>query len=202
MGFPESHFHDISCIITLEERDWIPLRAAEEQLRALPARHTKPRRAARRVGRWIAAGAVLAVIVGAGAVGAVTRSDSGPIAKPALTPSGPATTTTTPPFRYADGVIETDLGRWTIGLAGDVVVVGDWDCDGMETPSLLRPATGTVYAFNEWAPGGRDVVAELLGTLAGASRLTADDVDGDGCDDVVVENDEGEEVVFHPADRL
>lgn len=171
-------------------------------MRALPARHSRSRRAARRFGRWIAAGGLLAVIVGAGAIAAVAQSGANSAKPPLPRATAPTTTTTVPPFTYTDGVIETDLGRWAIGLPEDLITLGDWDCDGVETPALLRPATGAVYAFNEWAPPERDVVAELLGTLAGASELTADDVDGDGCDDVVAQTDEGEETVFHPADRL
>ena len=47
--------------------------------------------------------------------------------------------------------------RWAVGDAGDLVAVGDWDCDGTSTPAVLRPSEGTVFVFDEWAPadGGR-----------------------------------------------
>lgn len=45
------------------------------------------------------------------------------------------------------------LGRLTvtIGADGDLVALGDWHCDGIDTPALLRPATGEVFVFPDWA---------------------------------------------------
>jgi tRNA A-37 threonylcarbamoyl transferase component Bud32 len=37
-----------------------------------------------------------------------------------------------------------------LGQEGDLVVLGDWDCDGVATPALLRPSTGEVFVFPEW----------------------------------------------------
>ena len=44
------------------------------------------------------------------------------------------------------------LGSVTVELGdeGDLVAVGDWDCDGTDTPALLRPSTGEVFVFPEW----------------------------------------------------
>ena len=32
------------------------------------------------------------------------------------------------------------------------MATGDWDCDGIPTPAIVRPATGDVVLFEEW-PG-------------------------------------------------
>ena len=41
--------------------------------------------------------------------------------------------------------------RWRVGEPGDLVAVGDWDCDGTATPAVVRPATGRLYLFDAWA---------------------------------------------------
>lgn len=39
----------------------------------------------------------------------------------------------------------------TLGEDGDLVALGDWDCDGVATPGLLRPDTGEVFLFPRWS---------------------------------------------------
>ncbi len=39
----------------------------------------------------------------------------------------------------------------TLGTEGDLVALGDWDCDGVATPALLRPTTGEVFVFADWS---------------------------------------------------
>jgi eukaryotic-like serine/threonine-protein kinase len=68
---------------------------------------------------------------------------------------------------YADGVLTirlepTDAAprRYALGLAGDRLFLGDWNCDGIATPALLRPSTGETIYFDSWAPSSepsRDV---------------------------------------------
>lgn len=49
------------------------------------------------------------------------------------------------------GVIVEHRGRrYSIGTAGDIVVIGDWDCDSEATPALIRPHTGAVVLFDAW----------------------------------------------------
>jgi Protein kinase domain len=43
---------------------------------------------------------------------------------------------------------------YAVGRPGDVPVLGDWDCDGTDTLSLYRPATGEVYRFDTWPRSG------------------------------------------------
>lgn len=40
--------------------------------------------------------------------------------------------------------------RVELGADGDLVTLGDPDCDGVSTPALLRPSTGEVFVFDEW----------------------------------------------------
>ena len=40
--------------------------------------------------------------------------------------------------------------RIALGEPGDQVVLGDWDCDGVDTPALYRQAAGEVQYFDVW----------------------------------------------------
>lgn len=186
----------------MPDHDRVPLKAAEEQLRALPSLRRPPARTATRLGRWAAIAGLLAALIAGVAALAGTRTRAPRAVASASTAPTTATASTPPAFDYAEGVVETDNGRWALGVAGDVIALGDWDCDGVDTPALLRPSTGGVYAFNEWAAAGRDLVAEMLGNAPDATELMADDVDADGCDDVITRSGDGVEQVFRPADRI
>src|SRR5690606_34297084 len=48
--------------------------------------------------------------------------------------------------------------RYELGEPGDVVVVGDWTCSGVDTPGLYRPATGEVFLFERWPDPGDPLV--------------------------------------------
>ena len=39
---------------------------------------------------------------------------------------------------------------YAVGEAGDHVMIGDWDCDGVATPLVHRPADGLVHEFDRW----------------------------------------------------
>ncbi|MGE3619793.1 MAG: hypothetical protein AB7L84_04945 [Acidimicrobiia bacterium] len=88
----------------------------------------------------------------------------------------------------ADGVVEVGDRRWAVGDPGDVVVVGDWDCDGVATPAALRPATGEVFAFGSWA--GREVEVGALDQVDRAVGLEASRRQ-DGCDALTVTLEDG-----------
>jgi hypothetical protein len=81
--------------------------------------------------------------------------------------------------------------RYAIGRPGDLVVVGDWGCAGRTTAAVLRPATGEVFLFSEWARPDRPLTAAVDRRIAGASELHGADADGDGCLDVVVTRTDG-----------
>ncbi len=50
----------------------------------------------------------------------------------------------------AQPAIATPTRRWLIGQSGDHVTVGDWNCDGIATPVVLRPTSGEVFFFAVW----------------------------------------------------
>jgi hypothetical protein len=71
--------------------------------------------------------------------------------------------------------------RWTLGEPGDQVTLGDWDCDGSASAALLRPPTGDVFVFPEWAQSGAPVsvtpvqrVAEAVGIHTEPGRAPCD----------------------------
>ncbi|HET6795456.1 MAG TPA: hypothetical protein VFH45_13485 [Acidimicrobiales bacterium] len=97
---------------------------------------------ARFVACCLAGGAAVAVAAAVVAVGG-RRSPPGAALRPA--PVADVTTVTGPPDRS---------GRYRLGLAGDQLVVGDWDCRGVDLPALYRPSTGQVFLFDSWPPPG------------------------------------------------
>lgn len=80
--------------------------------------------------------------------------------------------------RDAGGSIET----FYFGLPGDVPLVGDWDCNGIDSAGMWRPDTGLVYLQNE-DTGVADQRA-FFGALGDVPL--AGDWDGDGCDSLGV----------------
>lgn len=97
-----------------------------------------------------------------------------------------------------DGVALVDMStaRWTIidpqtghitsfvfGRPGDHPILGDWDCDGIQTPGAYRRSDGMVYLRNSLSAGNAHHVFKLGRPddfpLAG-------DFDGDDCDTVSV----------------
>ncbi|MGH9182523.1 MAG: hypothetical protein ACRDZ9_01660, partial [Acidimicrobiales bacterium] len=100
--------------------------------------------------------------------------------------------------RVAGGVVSAGSGRWSVGTEGDLVVVGDWDCDGLATPGLVRPATGRIWLFPAWASGEAEVPASPAGTTAAPVAAVAVDPDGDGCDEIEVADAAGHATVVDP----
>jgi hypothetical protein len=91
-----------------------------------------------------------------------------------------------------DGPLVTVDGvRFQMGTQGDVVVVGDWDCDGAATPALLRPSTGEVFRFSGWAGRGEALDAERAGVVPGARSLTTAVDPQTRCEHLVVGLDDG-----------
>ncbi len=101
-------------------------------------------------------------------------------------------------LRYRAGAVEAGPARFAVGEAGDRVAVGDWSCSGTRTLAVLRPRTGEVFAFSAWASAGGDAHAPLVGRVTGGQALRAADLDGDGCNELLVERDAGVPVVLHP----
>lgn len=94
-------------------------------------------------------------------------------------PTGPAT--------VADATVITAGGvRWRVGEPGDLVAMGDWDCDGESSAALLRPTSGDVFVFDGWATPARPLTVLAARRAAGATGIRAEP-DDRGCDRLVVD---------------
>ena len=139
----------------------------------------------------VAAG--LAVVAGALLRGSGSAASSGSAGTSASTSASTSTTSSTLPACVAlvdarvtepacgtsitveDGAVVVDGVRSVVGRGGDEVAVGDWDCDGVPEPVVLRPASGEMLLFGPPdASGARSVVrstrvpgAEALAVEAG-----------------------------------
>jgi lipoprotein-anchoring transpeptidase ErfK/SrfK len=102
-----------------------------------------------------------------------------------------------PTFASDDvGVFDGDTGIWYLrddvsgettsfyfGNPADTAFVGDWDCDGVDTPGLYRQSDGFVYLRDTNTQGVAD--REFFFGNPGDVPL-AGDFDGDGCDSVAI----------------
>jgi hypothetical protein len=152
----------------------------------------------------VVAGLVIGALLVGGAVARQARSRDSTQARDAATTSAAAATCPDAAAPAADvdgdgcpealtiegGTIEAGEARWSIGEPGDVVAVGDWDCDGLPSPALLRPSSGDVFVFPGWAELDRPVTVEASGTAAGSVGIRAHP-SGDGCDELRVEQPSG-----------
>lgn len=96
------------------------------------------------------------------------------------------------------GIVDPGTAEWELsdgagttisfvyGVPGDIPLVGDWDCDGIDTPGMFRPSNGFVYLRNSNTSGFADVTF-FYGI--GGDVPIAGDWDGDGCDTVAIYRD-------------
>jgi parallel beta-helix repeat protein len=82
---------------------------------------------------------------------------------------------------WVDPVPGSGVGRVVFGDVGDVPLMGDWDCDGVDSPGVFRASTGHVFVRNSVSSGTADRVFAF--GVPGDVPL-AGDFDGDGCDSV------------------
>jgi hypothetical protein len=47
------------------------------------------------------------------------------------------------------------LRRFALGLPGDRLFLGDWNCDGVATPELFRPATNATLYYESWSANAK-----------------------------------------------
>ncbi len=93
------------------------------------------------------------------------------------------------------GVVEGSQGIWYLrdgagkttafyyGDPGDTPFMGDWDCDGVDTPGLYRRSDGFVYLRNSNSAG----VADVRFFFGNPGDIpVGGDFDGDGCDTVSI----------------
>jgi len=93
------------------------------------------------------------------------------------------------PWWRVGAVLAVGNDRYALGTPDDLVVVGDWNCDGTATPALVEQLTGSVYLFEEWArDGGTARVAETR-KVEGAVAATATRIAR--CDVLTIETTEG-----------
>jgi Protein kinase domain len=88
--------------------------------------------------------------------------------------------------------VDGDRQRIAIGEPGDQVVLGDWDCDGVDTPALYRTRTGDVQYFDAWPRVEQQRYqpdrTEPVGPGGSASLAEGD---GGRCDRIEVASSEG-----------
>lgn len=103
------------------------------------------------------------------------------------------------PITVAGTEIAVGAFRFAAAQAGDVVTVGDWDCDGQATPAVLDTATGDLFLFDRW-PAAPDEALTVgpEAAVPGAIGARGDDVDGDGCDEVILERRDAPPAVVRP----
>ncbi|MCI0425733.1 MAG: fibronectin type III domain-containing protein [Actinobacteria bacterium] len=78
---------------------------------------------------------------------------------------------------------EGDITTFFYGNPGDYPFMGDWDCDGDDTPGLYRQSDGFVYLRNTNTQGNANI--RFFFGNPGDIPL-AGDFDGDGCDTVSI----------------
>jgi hypothetical protein len=84
------------------------------------------------------------------------------------------------------GTVSAGAARWALGEPGDLIALGDWDCDGGASPALLRPGTGDVFVFSSWAEHGSPVTATASQRVEGGVGIRSEPGD-EGCDRLFVD---------------
>jgi hypothetical protein len=88
-----------------------------------------------------------------------------------------------------DAVLELPGGRrLQVGEPDDRLLLGDWDCDDVDTPALYRPSTGEVFEFATWVSGADALMSSethQTGVHDGTPAVVPPT--GAGCDRVAVD---------------
>ena len=83
-------------------------------------------------------------------------------------------------------IVDAGVARWSLGEPGDLVTLGDWDCDGEASAALLRPATGDVFVFSAWAESDEPMTVTATRRVDGGVAIRAVP-DEQGCDRLMVD---------------
>jgi hypothetical protein len=99
------------------------------------------------------------------------------------------------PSNVSVGLVDPATGEWHLrstagpaadfffGNPGDYPMMGDWDCDGIDTPGLYRQSDGFVYLRNSNTQG----IADIRFFFGNPGDIPlAGDFNGDGCDTVSI----------------
>lgn len=118
-----------------------------------------------------------------------------PVVTGSIISATPAVTYEGVPGGDSPGLFDPQTGRWWItdhegdvetfyfGNPSDHPFMGDWDCDGIDTPGLYRRSDGYVYLRNANSQG----IADITFYFGDPGDVPlAGDFDGDGCDTVGV----------------
>ncbi len=57
-------------------------------------------------------------------------------------------------LRQAAALLTHGGRRFALGVSGDFVEIGDWDCDGTATAAIVRPGSGGIALFDDWPEPG------------------------------------------------
>jgi eukaryotic-like serine/threonine-protein kinase len=106
-----------------------------------------------------------------------------PAAGPVADPDGDGCAS---PVSVTEGAVDVGGVRYAVGGPGDLLGVGDWDCDGAATVALVERATGRVFLFDRWAGPGEDVSAASSAVVPAPTGI---EVVGDQACDVLVVTD-------------
>lgn len=117
---------------------------------------------------------VLAVTVAA-VLGSSTFDDPPSVSTASADPSSSRTSDrAAPTASVIDGVVMFDGRRYRVGDSGDLVAVGDWDCDGTSTVAIITSGSDAVQVFDEWATAATPATARTIGHVPGATSISAD----------------------------
>ena len=100
------------------------------------------------------------------------------------------------PVEVAGNEVRSGSHRWSVGEAGDVVAVGDWDCNGTVTPAVVRPAANRLYLFDAWATADAVTAASPGPTVP--PNVTSIEAKGCGRADVRTSSGTSHEVTTQP----
>jgi hypothetical protein len=96
-----------------------------------------------------------------------------------------------------DGVITNGGHRFAIGEPGDEVLIGDWTCRGATLPAVIRPATGEVFLFDQWASAGHDEAARPAMRVEPGSHLETADATS-GCPTLLARSSDDQTMIVRP----
>lgn len=94
------------------------------------------------------------------------------------------------PATSAANTVEGHGARWSFGRAGDRLLLGDWNCDGVDTPVLIQPS-GAVWVIDAW-PDGAETTARYIATVDGVVDASVEQ--GPSCDVLSITTPDGSRV--------